>query len=94
MKHFHACSRNKITSIFSSVNSKDISAFSSCKTVQRRHWFCPKVNFLHDDGTQTAGCTMDDMNDALSAERMDENDNAIVIHAPEPKWNIALRDCE
>ena len=96
VKCFHVRSMNRLTSIFSSGNSQEITAFYSCKTIQRRNQFCPKVNLIHDDGTQTVGHAIDNVNDMLSAETTDKNDNMIIINVPEPKWNIELRDyqCE
>ena len=35
---------------------------------------------------------MNNVNGVLSAEITDENDNAITIKVPEPRWNAELRD--
>ena len=87
MKCFHLLSRT-----FSSGNPQGIAAIFSCKAIQRRHQFCPKINLLNDYGTQTAGRVMNDVNCMLSTEVTNENDNAIAINVPEPKWNVELRD--
>ena len=50
--------------------------------------FCPKANLLPDDGTQNIGHSMDNIDDILSVEIMDENDNSITINVPERKWNM------
>ena len=54
----------------------------------------PKVNLLHNDGTQTVGYIIDYANDTLNAEVTDDNDNVLAIDVPAPKWNNELNDYE
>ena len=78
--------------MLSSGNGQDIAAIHACKMMQRRHQFCPKINSINNDGTQTTKHVMSNVNDVLSAETTDENDNMITIKMPEPRWNAELRD--
>lgn len=94
VKYYHVHWRNRVTTMFSSGNSKDITTSYSHKNIHWRHWFYPKVNLVHNDGTQTAGYVIDNSNDILSVEITDDNDNIIAINTPALRWNIELRDYE
>ena len=73
-------------------DSQIATAFCSCKTIQRRHKFCLKVNFLCSDRKGIAGCVVDNANGMLSSGATDENEIMTTVDALEGKWNIESRD--
>ena len=71
-----------MTSLLSSSNSEDINVSCSCKTAQRKHYFCLKLNLLQNNGTQTTGYVVGDRNKILNAEVTDNNNIIIAVNIP------------